>query len=114
MNLPKPQLSKDVLKAAFLPEWCAAAVLALVNLILAWRIGFRLVVTPHDGLLIGCALAAVFVLRTFVARRGGLIAEYFALSAAAKRSNGCSPWYGRSRRATRRCWSAVRPAPARS
>src|ERR1700761_1280745 len=68
------------LKLDFAPEW--AALLALLAMVLtgAWAIGFHLRMTWSDGGQIGGGLLCMLLLRAFW-DRGGMMAEYFSLTA---------------------------------
>lgn len=67
----------------FVPEWGALGLLAL--LIAAWanQIGFHLTVTRNDFYGLGILLAAMLALRLFWMARGGMMAEFCALSLVA-------------------------------
>jgi len=72
----------------FIPEWAALVSLALIDVALARALHFHLLFTTHDGLLIGLGLGAACVLRLLashevIGARWGMMAEYFALTAAA-------------------------------
>lgn len=71
------------LKADFAPEWLALLAIAALDLVWARAIGFHLSIGWGDGKLIWGALAAMLLLRAFSVKKGGMIAEYFSLTAAA-------------------------------
>lgn len=64
----------------FVPEWCVIALLVALNVIWARGIGMRFTVIPSDFLVAGLCLAIMVALRLFKVRKGGLMAEYFALT----------------------------------
>jgi membrane-associated phospholipid phosphatase len=70
------------LKSDFAPEWLALAALVALDLLWGRAIGFRLTADWGDGKLIGCGIAVMFLLR-WLWPRGGMMAEYFTLTAAA-------------------------------
>jgi hypothetical protein len=74
---------KHGLSSDFVPEWCALGVLALLDAAWAAHIHLAFTATPSDFLILALALGAAFLLRAFAIRRGGLMAEYFALTLAA-------------------------------
>jgi hypothetical protein len=67
----------------FVPEWCAIAILALIDAGWAARISLNFTAAWSDFLLLGLAFAGTLAARLFAFRRGGLMAEYFALTLAA-------------------------------
>jgi len=69
-------------KTDFAPEWLALLVLAALNLLWGRAIGFHLTADWSDGKLVGCGIAVMILLRCFWPR-GGMMAEYFSLTAAA-------------------------------
>ena len=81
MALPRPSLA--ALRPAFAPEWCAVAAIVAIDATWARGIGFHLIVTPHDFLQVGVALAITLFVLAMRWPRLGLMAEYFALTAAA-------------------------------
>jgi hypothetical protein len=81
--MPRLQRSLHTFKADFAPEWLALLVLAALDLVWARAIGFHLSIGWGDGKLIWGALAAMLLLRAFSVQKGGMIAEYFSLTAAA-------------------------------
>ena len=70
------------LKCDFGPEWLALLALAVLDLFWARAIGFHLGVSWSDGKLIGLGLVAMLLIRLFWTR-GGMMAEYFSLTALA-------------------------------
>jgi hypothetical protein len=66
----------------FAPEWLALVALAALDLLWGRAIGFHLTIDWGDGKLIGGGIAAMILLRWFWPR-GGMMAEYFSLTAAA-------------------------------
>jgi hypothetical protein len=70
-------------RSDFTPEWLALLAIAALDLVWARAIGFHLTVTWADGKLIWVALIAMLLLRVFSVAVGGMIAEYFSLTAAA-------------------------------
>lgn len=74
---------KQGIASEFVPEWCVIAILALVNILWAHRIGMRLIVTPQDFALLYVTLGAMVALKVLALKRGGLMAEYFSLTLAA-------------------------------
>ncbi len=73
---------KAGLKSEFVPEWCALALLALADIVWARQIGLHIAVTAQDFTLLAVALGAMAGLRLLTLRKGGLMAEYFGLTAA--------------------------------
>ena len=68
----------------FVPEWCALGALALLDA--DGRLHIHLSFLAHGARLplsLALALSVTFAPRAFSVRRGGLMAEYFALSMAA-------------------------------
>jgi hypothetical protein len=63
----------------FLTEWLALAALALLDVIFMRAIGFHLLAGWRNGAMIFTALLVTLALRLAGRRRGGMIAEYFAL-----------------------------------
>lgn len=70
------------LKFDFAPEWLALLALAVLDFAWARAIGFHLTVTWSDGKLLGLGLLVMLLVRLF-SDRGGMMAEYFSLTAAA-------------------------------
>lgn len=70
------------LKTDFAPEWLGLLALAVLDFVWARAIGFHLSVTWSDGKLVGLGLLAMLLVRLF-SDRGGMMAEYFSLTAAA-------------------------------
>ena len=70
------------LKFDFAPEWLALLALAVLDFVWARTIGFHLTITWGDGKLIGLGLLVMLLVRLF-SERGGMMAEYFSLTAAA-------------------------------
>ena len=70
------------LKFDFAPEWLALLALAVLDFVWARAIGFHLTVTWSDGKLVGLGLLAMLLVRLF-SGKGGMMAEYFSLTAAA-------------------------------
>ncbi|HEX4273275.1 MAG TPA: phosphatase PAP2 family protein [Rhizomicrobium sp.] len=70
------------LKFDFIPEWLGVLALAALDLAWARAIGFHMSVNWGDGKLIGLGLLLMLLLRIFWSR-GGMMAEYFSLTAAA-------------------------------
>jgi hypothetical protein len=78
MGRGKPHFTSE-----FVPEWCAVATLALLDDVWAAHIRLAFTVTHNDFLILALALSVMVALRLFAVRRGGLMAEYFALTLAA-------------------------------
>src|SRR3954471_12073650 len=74
---------KHRLRSDFVPEWCALGALALLDAGWATHIHLTFTATPHDFLILALALSVTLLLRAVAWRRGGLMAEYFALTLAA-------------------------------
>jgi hypothetical protein len=70
------------LEIDFGPEWLALLALAVLDLFWARAIGFHLAIGWSDGKLIGLGLVVMLLLRLFKTR-GGMMAEYFSLTAMA-------------------------------
>ena len=70
------------LKSEFVPEWCALLLLALTDIVWARQIGFNITATRQDFMVLFWALVAMAGLRLLTLRKGGLMAEYFAITAA--------------------------------
>lgn len=75
-------------RSDFFPEWFGLGAIAAIDAIWAAHIGFHLVVTLRDGLLLGGALGVTVVIRIFTRRtafgaKAGMMAEFFSLTAAA-------------------------------
>lgn len=70
------------LKTDFAPEWLALLGLAVLDFVWARAIGFHLSVTWSDGKLVGLGLLVMLLVRLF-SDKGGMMAEYFSLTAAA-------------------------------
>lgn len=70
------------LRIDFALEWAALAGLAALDLLWARAIGFHLMVGWSDGKLVGAGIIVMILLRLFWSR-GGMMAEYFSLTAAA-------------------------------
>ena len=66
----------------FAPEWLALLALAALDLLWGRAIGFHLTADWGDGKLIGGGIASMILLR-WLWPRGGMMAEYFSLTAAA-------------------------------
>jgi hypothetical protein len=73
---------KRVFNSEFVPEWCVLGLLAGLDVLAAQRVQLDIIVTARDFLLLGLALLATAALRGAGLRRGGLMAEYFALTLA--------------------------------
>jgi len=69
-------------KSDFAPEWFALVALAVLNLFWGRAIGFHLTADWSNGKMVGGGIAVMLVLRLFWPR-GGMMAEYFSLTAAA-------------------------------
>jgi len=69
-------------KIDFAPEWFALIAVAALNLLWGWAIDFHLTADWSNGKMIGSGIAVMLLLRCFWAR-GGMMAEYFSLTAAA-------------------------------
>ncbi len=70
------------LRTDFVPEWLALLALAALDLLWGRAIGFHLAVDWGDGKMIGGGIGMMILLRRF-SPRGGMMAEYFSLTAAA-------------------------------
>lgn len=70
-----------LLKSEFPIEWCMLGGLALVDAAWARLIGFHLIVTWRDGMVLAAVLAATLAARKF-SRRGAMILEFLALTLA--------------------------------
>ena len=66
----------------FVPEWCAIGALALLDAAWAAHIHLSFTAAGRDFLILVLALGIAVLLRAFAFRRGGLMAEYFALTLA--------------------------------
>lgn len=73
---------KHRLSSEFVPEWCAIALLAALDIVWASRISMHFTAGPNDFLLPGLALALMAGLRVLRFPKGGMTAEYFALTLA--------------------------------
>jgi hypothetical protein len=73
---------KDIFRSDFVPEWCAIAVVALLDMAWAGTAHFTFAATRNDFLMLGTALAVMAALRLSRNPRGGMISEYFALTLA--------------------------------
>ena len=71
------------LSSEFVPEWCAVAALILLDVLWAARIPVTFTTTRDDFLVLGLGLGACWGLRAMRLRKGGLMAEYFALTLTA-------------------------------
>ena len=74
---------KHRLTSDFVPEWCALGALALLDAAWAAHIHLSFFATAKDFVVLALALSITVMLRAFSLRRGGLMAEYFALTLAA-------------------------------
>jgi hypothetical protein len=74
---------KHGLSSEFVPEWCAVAALVLLDVLWAARIPVTFTITRDDFLVLGLGLGACWGLRAMRLRKGGLMAEYFALTLTA-------------------------------
>src|ERR1700709_883141 len=74
---------KHRLTSDFVPEWCALGALALLDAAWAAHIHLSFFATAKDFAVLALALSITVMLRAFSLRRGGLMAEYFALTLAA-------------------------------
>jgi hypothetical protein len=74
---------RAALRSEFVPEWCGLAAILLIDLIWMPVAGLHIGVTWHDGAVVALALMAMMVLRALAIRSGGLMAEYFAITAMA-------------------------------
>jgi hypothetical protein len=74
---------RAALRSEFLPEWCALGAILLIDLM--WMPAARLNIglAWRDGLVVALALIAMTALRALKIRSGGLMAEYFAVTAVA-------------------------------
>lgn len=66
----------------FKPEWIALAVIALVDLVWAQRIGFRLLVDLRDVLILSAPVALLVAAWKLRATRAALVLEFFCLTMA--------------------------------
>lgn len=66
----------------FKPEWIALAVIALVDLVWAQRIGFRLLVDLRDILILAAPVALLLAAWKLRAARASLVLEFFCLTLA--------------------------------
>jgi hypothetical protein len=82
-SLPRLRRPQGEHLLAFGAEWLAVAGVVLLDLVLAWRLHFHLLVTWRDGVVVCGLLGIALLLRFSGFGRGRLIAEYVALSAAA-------------------------------
>ncbi|HTT98336.1 MAG TPA: phosphatase PAP2 family protein [Rhizomicrobium sp.] len=73
---------KAAVTLSFAPEWIALCVLALVDVLFATKIGFHLQMRWQDFGMLATVFAVGMALRLFGQTRGGLIAEFLALSLA--------------------------------
>jgi hypothetical protein len=67
----------------FVPEWCAIAAIAMLDTIWAAQIHLTFTATSGGFLVLAIALGVTVALRALRLSRGGLMAEYFALTLAA-------------------------------
>ena len=67
----------------FRAEWLGVALIAVLAVVLSAFTRFHLIVTWRDGLQIAAALGVMLALKLASVRRGGMMAEYFAVTAAA-------------------------------
>ena len=74
---------KHGLSSEFVPEWCAVAALILLDVLWAARIPVTFTITRDEFLVLGLGLGACWGLRAMRLRKGGLMAEYFALTLTA-------------------------------
>ncbi len=74
---------KHGLSSEFVPEWCAVTALVLLDVLWAARIPVTFTITRDDFLVLGLGLGACWGLRAMRLRKGGLMAEYFALTLTA-------------------------------
>lgn len=74
---------RAALRSEFVPEWCALGSILLVDLAWSPFAGLHVGLTWHDGLVVTLALVAMTALRALAIRKGGLMAEYFAITAIA-------------------------------
>jgi hypothetical protein len=74
---------KSRFTSEFVPEWCAIGALALLDATWAAHIHLSFTATGAGFLVLGLALSLTLALRACRVRRGGLMAEYFALTLAA-------------------------------
>ena len=63
-----------------LPQWCALAVVALVDAIWAWRSGFHIIVTFGDFALPAGIVALAVAFHLFRQGKAALMTEYLALT----------------------------------
>lgn len=70
-------------KSDFRAEWLGVGLVAGLDIVLSIFARFHLVATWHDGVQIAAALGLMLALKIAGVRRGGLMAEYFAVAAAA-------------------------------
>ncbi len=75
--------AKQLFTCDFVPEWCALGALALLDAAWAIHIHLSFIATAKDFVVLALALGITVMLRAFSLRRGGLTAEYFALTLAA-------------------------------
>src|SRR5580693_4730127 len=73
----------QLLPIDFSAEWLGVASLAMLDLVLARAAHLQLVANWHDGPDVAGALGVMLALKLFAVRRGSMMAEYFALGAAA-------------------------------
>lgn len=73
---------KHRLSSDFVPEWCALGALALLDAAWAAHIHLTFTAAAKDFLILALALGVAILLRATTLRRGGLMAEYFALTLA--------------------------------
>jgi hypothetical protein len=74
---------KQLFTSEFVPEWCAIAGVAMLDVVWAAQIHLTFTATGGSFLVLGLALSLTVALRVLRLRRGGLMAEYFALTMAA-------------------------------
>jgi hypothetical protein len=73
----------ETLESDFCAEWLGVALIAIMDAVLSGFAGFHLIVTWRDGLQIAAGLGVMLALKLASVRRGGMMAEYFAVTAAA-------------------------------
>ena len=79
--LPIMQRAK-IPQGYFTAEWLGIGAVAVLDIACVHAAGIRLILAWHDGLQIALGLGVMLSLKIFADRRGSMMAEYFALTAA--------------------------------
>ena len=82
ITLPRPHWPRDKAILLFGPEWLAVGAVALLDLVLAQRIHFHLIMSWNNVMGTAAFLGAALLLHLFGYPRGRLVLEYTAIVAA--------------------------------